>query len=545
MTLELDQIKTYILDSFNKELISKAREHHRKVNMHVNGVGLDAWLKQIKTYENDQQYLLRKQYKRSNKALYSNLLRPLDKVFHTRGGAKYYNLSENQEKEFKQILSSLPNGFSVEKFCETIWKQKKITDPSGIIFIEISVDGESSYPSYKSITSILDYQFNNTSIEYVIFEPEEVLVGDKTFEKIRVVDDAFDYMFRKEEDEITLIEDETFPNYWGYVPAIIISNEFDEVYGYAKSFIDSSIELADEVVCDNSVKNIFKKTSGFPSYWEYERKCLVCSNSPGYLNGDKCPSCGGDGIRKSKDVSDITVVALNEQGESNPTPPSGYVAPDITTWKQMNEEEDYLKQAIHYAQWGTLAFIEDSVQKTATGVTADLMPVHDQLNVFSSEAESIEKFITDTIGRFYYGLGYKGSTIIYGRRYVVESPDQIINKLAEMKQKGVSENIQRNKYKEYLQAEYNNDPYEMTKQIKIFDLDLFPLYTTKDFSDMGLEKAMIEKLLFGEWIKTIPDNELIFEDKKKLQNDRDIFINEKINKYGTEHQENVQGYSSN
>ena len=371
-------------------------------------------------------------------------------------------------------------------------------------------------------------QLTGTKPEYVIFEPEKITVKDDDekdiiIERYRVVDDAWDYIFEKRNEEITLIEDETFPNFYEMVPAVLISAEIDENYGNGMSFIDASLEIANETVDDNSIKNIFKKMHGFPSYWEYERKCLAC-HGDGKIKGENCPICGGDGIRHKKDVSDITTVVLDDEGKANPVPPAGYVSPDLETWKQMNDELDYLGKAIHYVTWGTHA-IENATGETATGRFLDIDPVHTNLNLVANEAENIEKFITDLMGLFYFGNAYQGSTIIYSRRYQLESPDEILAKLAKMKTENIPENIIRNKYKEYLQAEYSNDPYEMSKQIKLFNLAIYPLYTAKELSGMNIpQEEIFRKLYFTDWTNSINDNDLLFEKEKALINKRDEYI---------------------
>ena len=543
MILEVEQIKELILEPANADMIDYARRYAKKLNMHINGIGLDDYIKQINNYENKEQYELRQLYKRSNKALFKNILQPLVKVFHTRGGAKYYNLPENSEKQFKEILSNI-KGKSIQQWVEKTWGRKKLTDPTGLIFVEISKDGTDTYPTYKSIHSIYDMQLTGTKPEYVIFEPEETTIKDDDekdiiIERYRVVDDAWDYIFEKRNEEITLIEDETFPNFYEIVPAVLISAEIDENYGNGMSFIDASLEIANEVVDDNSIKNIFKKMHGFPSYWEYERKCLAC-HGDGKIKGENCPICGGDGIRRKKDVSDITTVVLDDEGKANPVPPAGYVSPDLETWKQMNDELDYLGKAIHYVTWGTHA-IENATGETATGRYLDIDPVHTNLNLVANEAENIEKFITDLMGLFYFGNAYQGSTIIYSRRYQLESPDEILAKLAKMKTENIPENIIRNKYKEYLQAEYSNDPYEMSKQIKLFNLAIYPLYTAKELSGMNIpQEEIFRKLYFTDWTNSINDNDLLFEKEKALINKRDEYINTKISSINLKPQENAE-----
>ncbi len=529
----IDQITERISNPVKSSLIQAARKYADKINMHVTGKGLDKHFEQIKNYENDDQLLLRKRYARSNKALFTTLLRPLDKVYSAKGFAKYYNVSEQSEKRFIEILSNIRDNLGLQKWCENVWKKKRITDPNGVILIEISKDGLNCYPTYKSIYNIFDFDNSGSLLDLIIFEPEIVIneLGEE-IKKVRVIDSYFDYMFKIESKEgketISQIEEETFPNYFKRVPGRIVGNQFEENEGYATSFIHDSLELAAEILEDNSVKIIFKRTHGYQIYWEIERQCPVCKGLR-EVNGHKCSACDGDGIRHSKDVSDKLIVTLGEDGKTSSIPPAGYVSTDVSTWMQMNNEEDLMIRLINKTQWGTLALIQDQSYKTATGVISDTQPINDRLHPFSVEAEDVEKFITDLLGAFYFGLTYKGSTIIYGKRYQIESPDQMLIKLTDAKKNGAPEQIVMNLYIEYLQTQFGSDSFEMTKQMIIFSLAYYPIWNLSELKDLGLpDNEIRKKLLFWEWIESIPQNSLLFTRKEILEKQRDEYINLKL-----------------
>ena len=80
---------------------------------------------------------------------------------------------------------------------------------------------KSAYPTYKSISTIRDYKTNGRGVDWVIFEPIKVEKDNKIVEKVRVYDSEYDYMYLFENQTLTLIEEETFKNQWGYVPAYI------------------------------------------------------------------------------------------------------------------------------------------------------------------------------------------------------------------------------------------------------------------------------------------------------------------------------------
>jgi hypothetical protein len=544
MILSTSQIAELIDKPFSEDFIKQARKYADHLSLHITGNGLDKYFEQIKSYENDDQLKLRQKYARSNKNLFSELLRPLDKVFTARGGAKYYNLSDNSEMEFKNLLSDVRSGMSIEKWSQNVWLKKKITDPNGLIMMEISKDGDFCYPTYKSIFSIYDYKFSGSKVEYIIFEPETIKTEGGEEIRYRVIDDAFDYIVVKTKASTTvnlqaksgieINKEETLPNYFGKVPARMISDEEDEITGNKLSFIDSVIHLADEILIDNSIKIIFKYAHGFPGYWEIQRVCPVC-NGLGKHNGEeKCHACGGDGIRKGRDISDKIIVTMDEAGKAGAIPPAGYVSTDTETWRMMNEESDFMERILNKSMWGTLALMSDKQYQKATPVISDLQPVYDRLNTVSTEAESMEKFLTDLMGDFYFRGNYKGSTIIYGKRFQIESPDQIWKKFTEGKIGHIPEFMLKNILLEWIQASYANDPYEMAKQIKILKADPYPVYDADELKTLGFSlKDIYFKIYFTQWVNMINQDQLLFLPIDKLITDRDGFINKNIEKYAS------------
>ena len=84
MGLDINEIKK-IVRAKEPKFIEKAKEAHKVLNVHVNKVGVAEYLNQVEGYENVAQFKLRKKFAASNKAIFTNLLRPVDKVFTTAG----------------------------------------------------------------------------------------------------------------------------------------------------------------------------------------------------------------------------------------------------------------------------------------------------------------------------------------------------------------------------------------------------------------------------------------------------------------------------
>ena len=171
--------------------IIQAEKEHEKLNVHVNGIGLDKYLQQISNCENEKQFKARKELAISNRFLFANLLRPIDKVFSAKGGSVSYQLSESQKKVLINKLTHVRGGMSIKKWIQEIQLNRLYVDPAGLVFFEWK-DGI-TYPTVKSINSIYNYQCDGRIPEWVIFKPENR--KDGTY--YGVIDESFDYTVRQ------------------------------------------------------------------------------------------------------------------------------------------------------------------------------------------------------------------------------------------------------------------------------------------------------------------------------------------------------------
>jgi len=525
MKLELSQIKDLIDNPSNAATILIAQKEHKKLNMHVNGVGIQGYLGFIQNYENEDQKKLRHKLARSNKSKFTNLLRPVDKIFSAKGGSRHYDLRD--EKAFKVKLRSLNKGGSLQKWIENQWLNKYITDPNGIVLMEVK-DSE-CYPTLKSINCILDYQKTGRQYEYIIFEPIKTEEGNY----YRVIDDDFDRMVKYSGSEITEIEDQTFPNHWGRVPAVVNSDIIDPIHDKKISPIDAETELADELLRDTSIRTIFKFLFGFPRYWEYMRDCKQCKGS-GQLKGEDCHYCKGTGYQLKRDVSEILGLEFPADGETPVSPDvAGYVVPPIEMLQEMRTEAEWFTAAIHYSHWGTHN-VDKERQETATGRFIDVQPVNDRLNKYSDAAEFIEGVITDFIGEFHYE-NYKGSSINYGRRFHIETADAVWERYLKAKKDGASKVTLNYLLIEFYQSEFHNDSVELAYQIKLIKIEPFVHSTDKEILGAKIEQEdYLKKIYFPEWLKTITRDAILFGDDTKLNSQLIEYVKPKIQKNETE-----------
>jgi len=510
--------ESYILSVIQKHpsYMVSLKKAHKLLRMHYHGIGVNDYVSKITGLENSDQLRLREKYARSNKNLFSNLAAPIDKLFTAKGKNKNYQTStSSQEKQLKDYIHSVDNGKSLEMWLKSYWKDKIAADPNGIFLIEIDSEGN-PYPTYKSILSIRDYSQSGQSLDYIIFEPKKKVINGKEHDTVRVLDDDSDRLYIIGQNNIVLVEDDTYKNELKKVPGCIISAIEDTTSEYKKSSIDEEVELANEYLRDNSVKTIYKLTNGYPIFWMYYSQCPVCKGSKEH-NGEPCKSCNGTGLALKKDVSEIVGIKPPESPEDITIAPdiAGYVSPPSENLEQMTGELSLLKDMMFFSHWGST--MESGDNQTATGRFIDVQPVYDRLNNYADCLEVIESILVDYIGAILLKKGYKGCSINYGRRYLVETPDQILDKYIKGIEKGINDTTLTYLLKQYYQTQFATDPMMYVYYEKLIDLEP---WIHKKITDIpqNLQNSIDfkKKIYINEWANTLTINDIVMSDLKKL-----------------------------
>ena len=532
MILTIEQIAEILKENPNKKMMDLAKADNKRLSMHLFGAGMKEYLELINNFENPDQHAVREKYARSNKDIMERITRPVDKVFSAKGGSTFYDLPDNIDREFRERLANTENGLSLRKWIEQYWKPAYLSDPMGLVYMEIDESGD-VYPTYKSIGDIYTYQPNGRKIDYLVFHVKEKESNEhKEFEdvkKFRVVDDAWDMVVKWDGRSVEVVGRETFPNHFGFVPGFINSDIPVLATDYFASPLAPIIEIADEYLRECSVKTVYKLLHGFPKYWEYASECPNC-NGTGNVAGETCKVCNGTRVKLKWDVSDRKTLPLPDTKDEVVIAPNvgGYITPPLETWVRMSEELYELESVMFETLWGTKQ-AEQAENNTATGKFIDTQPVNDRLSKFSDAAEVVEKFITDCMGKLYYGSMYGGSAINYGRRFTIESPDTIWEKYENARSKGAPDAVLDDLMREYIQSKYENNSMELQRQLKAIDLEPFPHLTASQVQSLKVApKDYTKKVYYSDFIKTLSDNEVIFVNIKALQGRFDEFAEEKM-----------------
>lgn len=544
MILDLLTIKNIILKNPNKNMLQAGQTYSQKLRMHMYGDNLDNYITLIKGFERPHIHEARKKYCKSNKDLFARLGRPIDKVFSARGGSVYYNLNDRQDRIAATLASNVQvEGHSVRQWMEDIWRPHYLDDPFGVIFMEIMPVQQALqavkkgvsfvYPTYKASSTIYDYQPKGSGFEYIIFnvtsDDKEAAGFTKDDLIYRVVDDAFDYWIRVSDRNVFVLPNHTFPNYFMQVPAMINSDIPDPLNdGYVLSLFDSVIDLAQEFLTKGSIKVTHDFMHGFPKYSEFADDCNNCNGS-GFVGGESCPECKGTGKRPMTEVSKVKLLEWPKDKNDAiilPNEVGGYIEPSKTYHDIATNDMATLETCMMSTLWGTQNQVRsqgmqtDGQQtKTATEVISDYKPMEDRLKAISKSAETRHKFIIDSIIRVQMKMqAYAGSSVSYGRRYIIEGPDVLKQNYLSARQAGAPIAILDDLLNKYYDSEYESDEISLGIAKKLIYVEPFVHNTIAQCRGFGLPDADYKaKLFFQEWLSLQSDGFLLASDIATLR----------------------------
>lgn len=545
MIASFEQIQSIVKKNPNKTVIDQGRKMSEKLMLHLHGVGMDKAIKNCDYFASPAIYKIQKEYAVSNVDLFARLLQQEDMVFTARGGSTNFKLTASEENQLNAILDNIEYGMNLRTWIKTFALQAYRSDPMGIIFMEIdqaAVDNTGSfieprtYPTYKSIFSVFDYQSSGRKLEYVCFKlsvgealafgvTDELikdLAPDKESNYFRFVDDAKDLIVVFRENEVRLVTEITqknpIANIWKKTPAFIISDliKFNEPRIFF-SPLSPVVELAETFLQDRSIRDLQKKYHGFAKPIEPLLSCGTCLGNK-VVNGKDCPDCippGGEptGYKLKTKVSDVARFPLEilEKGNFDFKRIFGYVTPDIDSWEKQDTSLEDIEELVEMTYWGTVRMKRPTPGKSGEAITAtesvsNDAPKEARLNSLADWAEKTETMVANFIGQYWLGDRFKTASIGYGRDYVLKTPEELMEAYQTMRTKGAPDFSLDEALEKYYQAKYQNNPTQLAKFLKMLNVEPFPhlsIINAKavitDFNDYNA------KLYFGEWSDTVPD----------------------------------------
>lgn len=534
------EIREIVLGELDPRICA-ARAMNNKLRLHVDGVDMQEYLARINNYENESQFEARKKHAISNKAVVEDLLRNVDNAFSARGGSKTYEFTSDTAKEdFVKQLTDVKGGLAMSEYIEQVWFHNFLVDPNGLTFIEVTAEDEEdeteklAVPTYKSIHSIRAYEQNGIHVDWVIFEPHMITKGEDKDDTETVtfwyVDENAYYEYEVNDEGIKELR--VIPNSFEKVPAVLCSNLIDPVTGWKKSPIDAQIELLNKHLVSNSVLSIAEFFHNYPQQWTYIDECNRCHGTGQVQDQNRhdsdCEACNGTGQSTRKDVTDVIKLKIPSDNQQKIAPDiSGFITMPTEAWKLMTDSVDRSAELIYYSHWGTTQEHGDS--ETATGRFIDVQPVNNRLDRYSSSIELIHTNLTNLLGEFYYPETFERAFIQYGRRYLIETPDQIWAKYLTSKEKNAPITTLDLLLAQFLESEFRENEMAFTYEMKKVKLEPFVHWDITVVKGLGVADIDYKKkLYFSDWIQTKTVKEVIDGDLKTLDQELTDFANTKV-----------------
>ncbi len=545
MVLELDKALEMVKDSEPQAWVKLAREDSSILKTHFYGEGTAERLKQIQGLESKERFLARKRYAVSNSYVTDQLLRPADGIFSAKGGSEVFSGDKELVAKLKAEMKDVARGQTLDQYLKNEWWDRAITDPNGLVYQDIK-DGSIEL-IYKSIYDINKMEVKGTKPEYIVFEPHKTLSEDKSKrvvnssgihtkakaekEFIWVVDDEKYMEFVRENGEVTLVQ--TLQNSLGRVPAVQNSPIYDTSRRIKLSPIWMQIELLDSYLIDNSIRNVYKKLMGFPITWRYASKCTHC-NGTGRSGNSECSACHGTGNSTSTDVADVMLLNPPKTSDS-PTVAgdlAGFHSPDLDTLGAQAEDLETTFELMFKSLWGTTERRGgDADRATATGRFIDVKPVDDKLYEFSEILRAVKSSIYEISARFVAPTSELSVSVSTGKRFMTESPDELLKSYTQAKSEGVDDITLDYMLTQYIEAEFQSDDDRREYHLKVLELDPFPHMSAKELMDMQLPfEVWSIKLAFRNWVNSTEMVDFLTENTQKLRASLKDFANSTIPK---------------
>ncbi len=531
-----EEVKEFIKNGVSAK-IADAREYADLCNMHITGKNIKKHTEEFNKYENTTQKELREKLIKSNKALFSFTLRPLDKVFTAKGGFINYNLPQSRTEIIQEALQSVNFGQSIKQFLRSDIKTKYVIDPNSFVMVDLNMEGEYQFKTFGT-DEVIHYENKGKELNLIIFNPFEKEDDDKKY--YRVIDEKTDSIYIEDGENIYLDESSIISNPFGYVPAYILGDLKCPNTNKYLSIIDEVLDDANEHLRDVSVNVVHKLSQGFAKYWQYPENCSTCNGHGSVkrsveneIKETVCPTCRGNKVKNHKDASDLMIVPIPREGDPILAPNfGGYINPSLEIWKQYKEDIQDLKFSIFQTIWGS-AFTTIGDNETATGKLLNVQPEAERVANVSKTFEKIHEFLLTTLGKIVLGNTNYESSVSYGTRYLMETPDQILNTLKEAKTNNLPIIVQRDLTDKYYQSEYANNNIEYQKVNKTLKVDPFPTLSAKDVKELGITgNDLYCKIYYPQWLNQLKEAKATLMTVDELKEDLKQYSLNKIKENG-------------
>ena len=202
---------------------------------------------------------------------------------------------------------------------------------------------------------------------------------------------------------------------------------------------------------------------------------------------------------------------------------TGFISPDLETWKRYDEENALLEFLSMGTHWGSHK--EKSKNMTATEVWIDVQPVTNRLCKYARTTEFFINWMSNMVYAYQNpGAAKPVSNYSLGKRYIIESPDVILEKYQKSKENGDAITILDRLYNEYLTSKYENDPQWLRFELLKSEVEPYLHYSLEEISLIFGKKEAMKKAMFVDWWQMVSDEDKLNKDGLKLRAEFDTWI---------------------
>lgn len=515
--------------------VQKARENSRELKALITGEGFhEELINKIEGLESDVRSIARKKYSKDIRDVFQRINKKRDNVFQANGGSEEIKIEEGEfRRSFIEALNNFKGGKSITKYLSEYFFRQLDTDPNGLIFLEYKTEPELKiYPTYKSINDIRHYDADGQKVSYVIFEPKKKIneIDKSYFLEWRVVDSQTDWTIKQIGSTFVVDTEKTFTHEFGEAPGIVLS-EYLKIGEKARlSPMTPVIEIAKDFARDKSILTIYKFQNGFPKNWQYVTQCRSCHGTAKTKDGKNCSACGGTGILQKKDVTDMINLQPPKEGDPILAPNvAGFISPDLETWKQYKEDLRDFEMIMDDTIWGTDRYQQSkgAGKETATGRFIDVQPVSNELNRLTDNVEWVHNTLANWVANLIIPTKQKEEKVFhksYGRRFIIESPDVILEKYQNAKKAGDGTTILDKLLHEFILSKYKTDPFMQERMLKKAMLEPYIHYSIETVNDIFGADEAFKKAIFGDFWQSVD----ISQDFTKLAEQFKTYTYERI-----------------
>lgn len=504
--------------------LAKALDVQKWQRLHSTGVGYDSWWMQRNKYlESERSYEIKKIVcAQSTTRIIEGIKKQFFKIFRAKGRVFNYNLDDSTRKAFEEKLSDVNHGMSMDDIMQDMWHNGMFEDHHAVIGVELKpieeMEGNDPEPivtMYPS-TQVHDICIKGNDIEYLVLKWEVLIAGQKRT-ALRLIDDEYDAVYIKEgESWVINMKDgrpDIIENPFEKVPFIMLSQVRKTMFSELLKISPITNVLSDlkKYLSISDDHHLCVKLHQHPLFYSYPVTCPTCNGSKTvekqninagetFMNAGEdlaftedsgqCNTCSGKGIVPAwkADITQGISLAVAEKWEDEGYPaaqaPAGYVTNDNETLKEQRTELYEIERTIEKGVLGIEGMLETSPSReTATKVELNLQPLIDTLSSYSANAETVRKFLTDMIGKIYYGANWKGCQIFYGRKYFIRSEDNIMRELEQARKSGATISYLKELQDELTYIRFERNPEALSRAMIINEVEPYNGFTFEQVNE--------------------------------------------------------------